>query len=115
MQSHKAPHEPHEEVPLLIEEFLQGTVEARVLLDMIEATTDPEGTFAHGGVLKASPKAPTHKAPHSAMEALRAEPGSLRCRADDRLWGHPQAGWVKSPQARALADQKLCTKIIIIQ
>ena len=83
-------------------------IEARALLDMIEPTTDPQGTFANGGVLKASPKVPTYKAPHSAMETLRAEPGSLGCRGDDRLWGHPQAGRVKSPQARALADQKLC-------
>ena len=106
MQSHEV---PHEEVPRFVEEFMQLTVELRALLDMVEATTDPQGTLAHGGVLKPSPKIPTHKAPHSAMETLRAEPGSLGCRGDDRLRGHPQAGWVKSPQARALADQKLCT------
>ncbi len=36
-------------------------IEARALLDMIEPTTDPQGTFANGGVLKASPKVPHTK------------------------------------------------------
>ena len=78
------------------------------VLDVIEATTDAERAFAHGGVLKSCSKLAAHKAAHSAMHALRAEPGSLSSRAGISQLRHAQARWVKGPQAGALADQQLC-------
>lgn len=75
---------------------------------MIESATDAERALAHSGVLKPGSKLATHKAAHSAVHALGAEPSSLSSRAGiDRL-RDAEARWVKGPQARALADQQLC-------
>ena len=75
---------------------------------MIEAATDTQGALAHCGVLKTCSKLAAHKAAHSAVHALRAEPSRLSSRAGISWLGHAQAGWVKCPQTGALADQQLC-------
>ena len=78
------------------------------ILDVIEATTDAERALAHSGVLKPCSKLATHKAAHSAVHALRAEPSSLSSRAGVSRPRNAYARWVEGPQARALADQQLC-------
>ena len=74
------------------------------LLDVIKPATDAERAFAHGGVLKPGSKFATHKAAHSAVHALRAEPSSLSSRAGVNRLRDAEAHWVKGPQAGALAD-----------
>ena len=51
------------------------------ILDVIEAATDAERALADSGVLKPCSKLAAHKAAHSAVHALRAEPSSLSSRA----------------------------------
>ena len=87
-------------------ELLHG--ESAGILDVIEAPADPKGAFAYSGVFKASTKLPTHKAADPAMQTLWTEPVGLCCRARGRSWGQIETGWVKCPQAGALADQQLC-------
>ena len=77
---------------------------------MVEAATHSKGALAHSGVFKASTKLATHKAAHSAVQALRTEPASLVSRAGAGLLGQSQTGWVKCPKAGAFTHQQLCTK-----
>lgn len=51
------------------------------ILDVIKTATDAERALAHSGVLKPCSKLAAHKAAHSAVHALRAEPSSLSSRA----------------------------------
>ena len=74
------------------------------ILDVVETSTDAKRALAHSGVLKACSKLAAHKAAHSAVHALRAEPSSLSSSAGIRRPRNAQACWVKGPQARALAD-----------
>lgn len=78
------------------------------ILDVVEATANPQRALAHSGVLKSSAKLAAHETAHLAICALGAEPSSLSsCTGVPRL-GHAQACWMKRPQAGAFADQQLC-------
>ena len=71
---------------------------------MVEAAADSKRALAHGGVIKPRPKPAAHEAPHTAVHALRAEPGSLGGGAGGGVRGEPHAGGVEGSEAGALAD-----------